>query len=425
MIKNAIAYITRKKIRTFIIFIILTIVFSCLYSCLTLMKSSNSFEKSLYKISDSSLAITKKDGGNFDKYQFRNLEKIKGIEEIVFQYSGLAKPKDTKVVAGEQKIRRDDLPDEFNSILSVSATNNTKKDIFFSSGVFKIKTGRHIEKNDKRKILIHEKSASKNNLKLNDEIKLRLIDPETKKKNKEVKFQIVGIFSGKKQEKYTGLSSDFSENTVFVDYNTSQKALKRYGTRQSVDKISIFSSGAETTNSVLRKIKELKVDWSKYIIEKENKSFEKVLESISGIKHIIKIMTYSIMLAGTAVLSLILILWLRERIYEIGVLFSIGISKIRIITQFVLELIFVSIPSIAVSWFLGDILMTRIVGEMNSSENSALIADTFLNKDSKIINLITFAESYSILVCIIILSVILACTMILIKKPKEILSKIS
>ena len=45
MIKNAIAYITRKRNRTLIIFIILTIVFSCLYSCLTIMKSSNEIEK--------------------------------------------------------------------------------------------------------------------------------------------------------------------------------------------------------------------------------------------------------------------------------------------------------------------------------------------------------------------------------------------
>ena len=38
------------------------------------------------------------------------------------------------------------------------------------------------------------------------------------------------------------------------------------------------------------------------------------LESVSGIKYIIKVMTYSIMLVGMVVLSLILILWLRERI---------------------------------------------------------------------------------------------------------------
>lgn len=59
------------------------------------------------------------------------------------------------------------------------------------------------------------------------------------------------------------------------------------------------------------------------------------------------------MLSGIVVLSLILILWLRERIYEIGILLSIGISKIKIITQFILELIFISLPTTIVSLCLG------------------------------------------------------------------------
>ena len=80
MIKNAIAYITRKRNRTLIIFIILTIVLSCLYSCLTIMKSSNEIEKTLYESSNSSISITKKDGKYFNVNQFKDIEKIKEVE---------------------------------------------------------------------------------------------------------------------------------------------------------------------------------------------------------------------------------------------------------------------------------------------------------------------------------------------------------
>ena len=104
MIKNAIAYITRKKNRTFIIFVILTIVLSCLYSCLTIMKSSNEIEKTLYESSNSSISITKKDGKYFNVNQFKDIEKLKEIEETIIQYDGLAKLKDAKVISGEQKI---------------------------------------------------------------------------------------------------------------------------------------------------------------------------------------------------------------------------------------------------------------------------------------------------------------------------------
>lgn len=425
MIKNAIAYITRKKNRTFIIFVILTIVFSCLYSCLSIMKSSASLEKSLYKISNSSLSITKKDGGYFDINQFKDIEKIKEVEETIFQYNGLAKPIKAKVVGGEQKIERDNLPDEFKNILSLEATNKTKRNILFNSGVFTIKDGRNIEENDRRKILVHEDFAKKNNLKLNDEISLELIEMENKGQKKEFKFEIIGIFSGKKQEKYTGLSSDFSENMVFVDYATSQEALNRVENNKITNKILIFSSSEESTNLALKKIKELKIDWSKYSIEKDTNAFEESLESVSGIKHIIKIMTYSIMLGGIVVLSLILILWLRERIYEIGILLSIGISKIKIVIQFILELIFISLPSIISTLVLGNLLLRQIVDGFIRSDNSMIVSNSLLNKSNSILNLGTLIQSYFILISIIILSVIVASSMILVKKPKEILSKIS
>ncbi|HEM9350616.1 TPA: ABC transporter permease, partial [Streptococcus agalactiae] len=127
MIKNAIAYITRKKNRTLIIFAILTIVLSCLYSCLTIMKSSNEIEKALYESSNSSISITKKDGKYFNINQFKNIEKIKEVEEKIFQYDGLAKLKDLKVVSGKQSINREDLSDEFKNVVSLEATSNTKR----------------------------------------------------------------------------------------------------------------------------------------------------------------------------------------------------------------------------------------------------------------------------------------------------------
>ena len=83
MIKNAIAYITRKRNRTLIIFIILTIVLSCLYSCLTIMKSSDEIEKALYESSNSSISITKKDGNYFNVNEFKDIESINAYHEYV------------------------------------------------------------------------------------------------------------------------------------------------------------------------------------------------------------------------------------------------------------------------------------------------------------------------------------------------------
>ena len=425
MIKNAIAYITRKRNRTLIIFIILTIVLSCLYSCLTIMKSSNEIEKALYESSNSSISITKKDGKYFNVNQFKDIEKIKEVEKIIIQYDGLAKLKDAKVVSGEQRINREDLSDEFKNVVSLEATNNTKRNILFRSGVFTIKEGKNIGENDKNSIIVHEEFAKQNNLKLGDEVDLELLDLEKSEEIKSHKFKIIGIFSGKKQETYTGLSSDFSENMVFVDYSTSQEILNKSENNKIANKILMYSGSAESTDLALNKLKELKIDESKYFVEKDSNAFEESLESVSGIKHMIKIMTYSIMLGGIIVLSLILILWLRERIYEIGIFLSIGTSKIQIIMQFIFELLFISIPSIISSLFLGNVLIKVIAGGLINSENSMISGGNLINDSSFMLNITTLGQSYLILISIIVLSVVFASSLILIKKPKEILSKIS
>ena len=425
MIKNAIAYITRKRNRTLIIFIILTIVLSCLYSCLTIMKSSNEIEKALYERSNSLISITKKDGKYFNVNQFKDIEKLKEIEEKIIQYDGLAKLKYAKVVSGEQRINREDLSDEFKNVVSLEATNNTKRNILFSSGVFTIKEGKNIGENDKNSIIVHEEFAKQNNLKLGDEVDLELLDIEKSGKIKSHKFKIIGSFSGKKQETYTGSSSDFSENMVFVDYSTSQEILNKSENNKIANKILMYSGSAESTDLALNKLKELKIDESKYFVEKDSNAFEESLESVSGIKHIIKIMTYSIMLGGMVVLSLILILWLRERIYEIGIFLSIGTSKIQIIMQFIFELIFISIPSIISSLFLGNVLLKVIVDGFINSEDSMISGGSLINNSSFMLNITTLGQSYLILISIIVLSVVFASSLILIKKPKEILSKIS
>ena len=425
MIKNAIAYITRKKNRTFIIFVILTIVLSCLYSCLTIMKSSNEIEKTLYESSNSSISITKKDGKYFNVNQFKDIEKIKEVEKIIIQYDGLAKLKDAKVVSGEQRINREDLSDEFKNVVSLEATNNTKRNILFSSRVFTIKEGKNIEENDKNSIIVHEEFAKQNNLKLGDEVDLELLDLEKSEEIKSHKFKIIGIFSGKKQETYTGLSSDFSENMVFVDYSTSQEILNKSENNKIANKILMYSGNAESTDLALNKLKELKIDESTYFVKKDSNAFEESLESVSGIKHMIKIMTYSIMLGGMVVLSLILILWLRERIYEIGIFLSIGTSKIQIIMQFIFELLFISIPSIISSLFLGNVLIKVIAGGLINSENSMISGGNLINDSSFMLNITTLGQSYLVLISIIVLSVVFASSLILIKKPKEILSKIS
>ena len=425
MLKNAIFYITRKRNRTLIMLIILTLVLSCLYACLSISKSQKTLEKSLYETSNSSIAITKKEkNGYFKINDFEKLNQIKDIKEISYQYEGLATLTNSDVVESEQKIMREDLSPNMKNLVSIDAMTNQKRNQLFTSNVFTIKQGKNLDKKDDNKILVHEEFAKKNKLKLHDKIGLKFLNMNgNANANKETQYEIIGIFSGKKQEKYTGFSSDYSENSMFINYNSAQNSLNIKENDQIANKILLHTQNSDSMDNAINQIKSKIANSSKYIIEKNDNAFKEVIDSINGVKHIIQMMTYSIMVAGLVVLSLILILWLRERIYEIGILLSIGVSKLKIIGQFIMELIFVSIPAALLSLISGDFIIKQIASGITKSENASLTGSLFINKLSD--KLEVFAKSYVLLLIIIAVSVIIASGIILIKKPKQILSQIS
>lgn len=433
MIKNALAYVTRKKKRTVIIFIILTFVLSCLYSCLSIMKSSGTLEESLYKTSNSSLSITKKDAnGYFESSQFKDLNKIRGVKKVVYQYDGLSKLANGKVIEAQGMVMREDLSDEMKNVLALRATSDASKDNLFTSRVFTMTKGKNISNKDRQSIVVHEDFAKKNNLKLGDSVDLRFFKPDSGSADtKEYKYKIIGMFSGKKQETYTGLSSDFSENMVFVDYESAQKSMGMPGEHKILNKISVFADSPSSLDRLFNKVNKVvtnnsgEAGDSTYNIVKDNGAFKDVLESLSSVKHIIRIMTMSIMVGGITVLALILILWLRERVYEIGILLSIGISKLSIVGQFITELVMVSLPAALISIIFGGLVQNSIIGSLVSTDDVGMLSRTIIDNKNIMVNIVNFLQSYLLLLIVILISVVIASAMIIVKKPKDILSQIS
>lgn len=427
MIKNAIAYVTRKKKRTVILFIILSVVLSFLYSSLSIMKSSGELEKTLYHASNSSLSITKKDvNGYFKSSQFKNLNKIKGVKGVVYQYDGLSKLVNGKVIEAQGMVMREDLSDEMKNVLALRATSNAAKDSLFTSKVFNMTKGRNISENDRNSIVVHEAFAKKNKLKLGDTVDMRFFKPDSSSADeKKYKYKIIGMFSGRKQETYTGLSSDFSENMVFVDYESAQKSMGMKGDNRILNKISVFSDSPSSLEKIFKEVNKIVVHDSSFNVAKDNGAFKDILESLSSIKHVISIMTLSIMAGGITVLALILILWLRERVHEIGILLSIGVRKISIVGQFITELLIVSLPAALVSAILGNFVLNKIIGSLLNNKDMGMLSKSIIDSKNIIVNLINFSQSYLLLLLVILISVVIASAMILIRKPKEILSQIS
>ena len=409
MIKNAVAYVFRKRTRTALIFLILTLILAVIYAGFSIMKTSEKMTSAINSANDFGVKIRSLKSETFNAESFDSVGKELGVEKI-FQYEGVAELINGKVVTGEQVVMREDLPGYLGNAVMLQAISNVGKDPLFRSEVFKVIEGKNTAREETGKVLVHEALAKKNQWKIGDKVNLKVLGEE-----KELELLIQGIFSGKKQEKYTGMSSDFSENMMFIDYATMAQV---FGKKKLVTSLKILVADSEKLVSLKTELN--KEDYE--MIEEENQ-FSGMVESLDMVKQMIFMMIMAVIGAGIVVLSLVLILWVRERMYEIGILLAIGRSKIKIVGQFILELVLTSLPAMILAAMLGRIFVGWILGAVLQKEGlDNLGLSSFATGGG---GMDIFAMSYGLLIFIIVLAVIVASWMILTKKPKEILAKIS
>ena len=433
MLRNSLLYIKRKKKKSIIVLFILTAILISLYTCLSINKFSNNVESIIYRAANSSFILKSKNSQELiDTKEVEGIKNLDRINEYNLEYETLAQLKGDDVFGGEQKVEISNLNSEYENLLKIFGVRDSSLSNDFTSEVFKIVEGRHIGKDDKNKIIVHEELAKQNQYELGDKVSIKQIkqyDPDDEDINSNIglenEYEIVGIFSGKKQESYTGFSSDYSENMAFIDYSSSQKISGIDSNYEKLNQATYFVNSPENMGKVISSIKNMNINWSNIDLEKNTKIFDDISTTVGSIKGIIQIITYSIIVGGCIVLSLILILWLRERIYEIGILLSIGIGKREIIWQFILESVFISIPSLFISTLIGNLVTRKILSEIILKEK---IISTLSNASNKIFgseNIFIICQSYGLLILIILLSVLITSGIILMKKPKEILSKMS
>jgi len=414
MIKNAVSYVFRKRTRTALIFLILTLILAAIYAGFSIMKTSEKMTSAINSANDFGVKIRSLKSETFNAESFDLIDSKLGSEKI-YQYEGVAELKNGKVVTGEQVVMREDLPGYLGNAVMLQAISNVGKDPLFRSEVFKVIEGKNTAREETGKVLVHEALAKKNQWKIGDKVNLKVLGEE-----KELELLIQGIFTGKKQEKYTGMSSDFSENMMFADYTTMAQI---FGKKKLVTSLKILVADSEKLASLKTELNKKSVQPEDYEVIEEENQFSEMVESLDMVRQMIFMMIMAVIGAGITVLSLVLILWVRERMYEIGILVAIGRSKMKIVGQFILELVFVSLPAMILAAILGRIFVGWILSAVLQKEGlDNLDLSSFTTSGG---GMDIFAMSYGLLILIMVLAVIVASWMILTKKPKEILAKIS
>ena len=416
LLQQAVAYIFRKKTRNFILFLILFLILSCMYFCFSLMQVGGGMEAQIRKSSGASFDLVSKERGS--AFSWKEGEKISHLSDVMTtipEYISPVRLIDKKVVTGKQTVERDDLDNEANQALGATFTKGTRQSVDFRSGAFQLLKGKHLSA--KGQIMIHESLARKNKLSVGDKLTLSNFQV-TENRAKKMSFDIVGIFSGKKEETFTGMSSDLSENQVFLHYEDSSQLLNL--TDKLVTKLSFGIKNPDRIDQVIKQVEQLDIDWYRLRLDEDRKSFDSLKESSQALQEIVRTMI-SLIVTGAGILSFLMALWTRERNHEIGILLAIGKSKGRIFAQFLMEILLVSLmsllPALAIGRLLSRLFLQEFIGQQGQQQALQLL--------DHIPQGLPLGLSYLCLLVLVILSLGVTTGLIWRKTPKEILSNMS
>lgn len=118
--------------------------------------------------------------------------------------------------------------------------------------------------------------------------------------------------------------------------------------------VEFFVDDPKDIDKIAAQIQQLDLEWSCFKLTIDNTAYEAVASSLTAMQNMVTGLIIGLVLVSIIVLSLILSMWIKQRTHEAGILLSIGISKSKIISQYVVEMLLIAIVAFGLSYFSGS-----------------------------------------------------------------------
>ncbi|WP_204402861.1 ABC transporter permease [Alkaliphilus hydrothermalis] len=236
----------------------------------------------------------------------------------------------------------------------------------FNSEAATLLEGRHIDFNDSEgKVAIIEKNlAAENDLKIGDTISIGAMEAD-----EAIDLQIVGIYESNEEVATGGMGMrqmTFTEpyNRIYVDYPTAMALKFESSTADTqvtgIDSAVFFVDDPKNIDQVKTDAEGMAIDWDKYILDANDQAYQQMMGPIENVSSFSITVVYIIAVAGAVILALLLTLSIKERMYETGVLLSMGEGKLKVLGQYVAEVLIIAVIAFSVSIFSGSVIAQDI-----------------------------------------------------------------
>ena len=410
IIKRAWTAVARRRRRSLTIALIMTLIFTLLIGTLTVQQTMAQLKQSVERNIRAGFSVaSKQPSGEVPMDIAQRVQRLDKVKAHNFQ------SETTAGLPGKQLIDTAGSGVQLDSNVAGEAkvTGATESNLLgeFTGRFYQLEQGKHLTERDQNAALIHKTFAEKNNIKPGDKLDIT-------KDGRRVTVTVAGIFSGK-GEKPAVLQSDMAENHLITNLAAAQQLTGS----QQLTRATYFAENPHQLKSLTDRTKSLpNVDWQKFSLTDNGAAFAGVLQNIAGIQNILTIATIGAAAAGLAVLSLVLVFWVRGRLHEIGILLSIGTSKRQIIGQFLAELAIIAAVSSVFALCIGSVSSSQISTTLTAQADQSQRAEKTRVQTAPVA---TYLQAFAFGYTVVLLSAIAATAPIMRQSPKQILAKLS
>ncbi len=257
--------------------------------------------------------------------------------------------------------------------IAISGVTSTSSVSSFESKSSKITKGRGITASDEgtNNVVIESELAKEDSLSVGDTIKLKA----TTGSKKTYTMKIVGIYKASSSAStQQGPGATDPSNSVYTSY-TFANTVKGTKYKNTADSVTFTISDPAKVSSVKTAGNKL-ISTSKYALSTDDSSYQTVKASMDNVKSFADKIVWLVAIAGTIILALIVILMIRERRYEIGVLLSLGESRWKIVAQFFVEMVMVLVVSVVIAGFGGKFVGNKLGQQLVSQQTTTATTST-------------------------------------------------
>lgn len=375
-----------------------------------------------------------------NSFETLNIEEINKIAEV----AGIS---DFNIATGTTAVNpvnfhriEDKDVDQSADVLGVNLIGN--KDMAMDANVLAgniiMLSGRMVQSDDVNVCVISEELATYNQFTIGD--KLQFNDYHDRENATVYEADIIGIYQ-RKQKTTPSMSGDTYrlENVIFTDLRFPEKAEGNVFD-PLFEKAYFKVEDVNLYESIKEEIKKVDITWERYDFIDNNGNLETMSTNFNDLQSFSNILIYVVASASFIILFLVFVFWLKSRVQEIGILLSLGISKLKIIVQISLEAIIITWIAIGLSFLIAPqvskITANYLVDQRSqqAEENKTLergqvatdyvAAEQVVNDVYVRITIPMMSLNAVGITLLVIISVMIASMTILRKKPNDILSEL-